>query len=659
MKKRILTLLMAVALVLSISPAALAASSDDQVTSAKLGGVAIDLGTPVTPEETTALSDFTTVGSVTLNPTQANDAEFELTLADGLTDTGTLKVAKADTGDFAFGDGSSFGTLAAEDYADGDYVFFYVVDGEDDAHLYAIKVTVSNATGSSSVGGSGDTAYIDLEIYDVTLPTGNLLDFALDPQGLLGITGSEPVAMDDLVGGRIISNGVAKAFNNSAMDIKLSIELTGTGDATFLPYTTDDETTLAAIDADTNNNVLLYAVPSSVNIVDATTEYSAAHKGYVITKDGSTLDFVLPKAEYEVTNDGGTYTATPKEGTGHGTAIQLGGYVNSTANWTDYTGESAAKTVGLGAVFSYVKATDAESAQTPVAGIPGLISTTESLTLIVPPTVDEVTVAPDTVSVAKGATQDFTATVTGTNSPDQTVTWSVSGNSSSDTRFTDSTLTVAADETAEALTVTATSTVDNTKHGTATVTVAEPTATVDEVTVAPDTVSVAKGATQDFTATVTGTNNPDQTVTWSVSGNSSSDTKFTDGTLTVAAGETATTLTVTATSTVDNTKHGTATVTVTSPTLGFTDAGGTPTASKTYTYSKAAGTDVVAGFYFGGNTITSIKKSITTVATSNYTVNANNITMKSSYLSSLSNGAITLTIAMNSVSYTLNITITD
>jgi hypothetical protein len=38
-----------------------------------------------------------------------------------------------------------------------------------------------------------------------------------------------------------------------------------------------------------------------------------------------------------------------------------------------------------------------------------------------------VSVSPSTASVAKGGTQQFTATVTGTNSPAQTVTWSVSG----------------------------------------------------------------------------------------------------------------------------------------------------------------------------------------------------------------------------------------
>lgn len=75
------------------------------------------------------------------------------------------------------------------------------------------------------------------------------------------------------------------------------------------------------------------------------------------------------------------------------------------------------------------------------------------------PTVTSVTVAPQTVSVQKGSTQTFTATVNGTNSPAQTVIWSVYDNASLNTAINASgILTVAVDETAATLTVTATST---------------------------------------------------------------------------------------------------------------------------------------------------------------------------------------------------------
>lgn len=78
------------------------------------------------------------------------------------------------------------------------------------------------------------------------------------------------------------------------------------------------------------------------------------------------------------------------------------------------------------------------------------------------------------------------------------------------------------------------------------------------VSVTPKTATVKKGETQKFTANMD--------VTWTVTGTSTvaSGTKMsTDGTLTVASGETNTSLTVKATSTGDSTKTGTATVTVT------------------------------------------------------------------------------------------------
>jgi hypothetical protein len=91
---------------------------------------------------------------------------------------------------------------------------------------------------------------------------------------------------------------------------------------------------------------------------------------------------------------------------------------------------------------------------------------------------------------------------------------------------------------------------------------------VIDVTIDPKTVSVEKGTTKQFSVDVqvTGTPAPAKTVNWSVSGNNSAQTAISGtGLLTVAAAETAATLTVTATSTVAGftDKKDTATVTVT------------------------------------------------------------------------------------------------
>jgi hypothetical protein len=75
---------------------------------------------------------------------------------------------------------------------------------------------------------------------------------------------------------------------------------------------------------------------------------------------------------------------------------------------------------------------------------------------------------------------------------------------------------------------------------------------------------VQQSGSQQFAATVLGTNNPAQDVTWVVTGGIVGTSIANNGLLTIAAGETAETLTVTATSNIANTVFGTATVTVTS-----------------------------------------------------------------------------------------------
>jgi formylglycine-generating enzyme required for sulfatase activity len=200
-----------------------------------------------------------------------------------------------------------------------------------------------------------------------------------------------------------------------------------------------------------------------------------------------------------------------------------------------------------------------------------------------------VTVNPGTATVAKGGTQTFTATVTGTGNPTQIVTWTVEGGVTGTAITTAGVLTVALGESATTLTVRATSTVDSAQSGTAIVTVNPAPSAVTSVSVNPGTATVAKGGTQTFTATVTGTGNPAQTVTWTVEGGVTGTAITIDGVLTVALGESAKTLTVKAASTVDSAQFGTAIVTVTE-----TDNIGTIQPGEIFPFF---GTDVIDGSY--------------------------------------------------------------
>lgn len=134
------------------------------------------------------------------------------------------------------------------------------------------------------------------------------------------------------------------------------------------------------------------------------------------------------------------------------------------------------------------------------------------------PTVTSVTVSPSAPNVTGGTTQQFAATVAGTNNPGQGVTWTASaGTINSSGLFT----APAATGASQSITITATSTADNTKSGTATVTVpaaGAPPVTYTGVSVTPSTATVAGLTAQQFSATVSGTGAFSTTVTWSVDG---------------------------------------------------------------------------------------------------------------------------------------------
>lgn len=118
-------------------------------------------------------------------------------------------------------------------------------------------------------------------------------------------------------------------------------------------------------------------------------------------------------------------------------------------------------------------------------------------------------------------------------------------------------------ETAKTLTVTATSKLDESKSATATVTVTDEIVEPDiTVTITPEELKVDANPGQkgQFTALVEGTDNQD--VVWTISGNSSEETLITNGQLFLGTDETATEMTVTATSVENPDCFGTAKVIV-------------------------------------------------------------------------------------------------
>jgi len=222
-----------------------------------------------------------------------------------------------------------------------------------------------------------------------------------------------------------------------------------------------------------------------------------------------------------------------------------------------------------------------------------------------------VSINPATATVLQGGTQQFTAGVIGASNT--AVTWSVLPATGSGTVSTSGLYT--APIAAGTFKVRATSGADATKYAEATVTVP-----AIAISVSPTTATVAQGASQVFTATVTGAKGA--TVTWSASG----------GTITTAgswkAPATAGTYTITATSKANTAKTATAAATVPikitiSPTSATVNQGttrqftatvtGTPTTTVKWATSK--GTITTGGLY----TAPAVAGSYTVTATSTAT----------------------------------------
>jgi hypothetical protein len=146
--------------------------------------------------------------------------------------------------------------------------------------------------------------------------------------------------------------------------------------------------------------------------------------------------------------------------------------------------------------------------------LPGCGSTGSSLTT---PSNDVVSVQPGSASLFLGQTQQFQSTVTG--ATDQSVRWLVSnvpqGNARVGTIRAGGLYTAPVDlPSPTSVTVAAVSNADSQASASAGVTLMDDIV----VSVTPSPVSLAAGGAQVFTAGVTGTGNPDTSVTWSVNG---------------------------------------------------------------------------------------------------------------------------------------------
>jgi len=250
-------------------------------------------------------------------------------------------------------------------------------------------------------------------------------------------------------------------------------------------------------------------------------------------------------------------------------------------------------------------------------------SGTASIT-ITAPTITAVTVSCTPTSVTTSTTSQCSANVTGTGNFASTVTWSVGGIAGGNSTL--GTITSAGLYTAPTavpatnpVTITAISTQDTTKSGSASVTVTLP-PTITAVTATCTPTSVVTTGTSQCSANVTGTGSFSSAVTWSVGGVAGGNSTL--GTITSAGLYTAPTavpttnpVTITATSTANTAKSGSASVTITAPTITAVTAACTPTSVTISTTSQCAAT--VTGT---GNFVSTVTWSVGGIAGGNSTL---------------------------------------
>lgn len=177
------------------------------------------------------------------------------------------------------------------------------------------------------------------------------------------------------------------------------------------------------------------------------------------------------------------------------------------------------------------------------------------------PIVKSISVNSEYENVVVGESANFEASVIYYGDGWDEVNWTVIGNTSEQTIMDGNLLIVGADEQAETVTVRATSTHDNTVYGEKTVNILQEPLVIDSVEIAEKNAVVVLNNSYTFHATITGT--APKSIVWTVTGNTSVDTVITNaGKLFVAPDEEATSITVVATSSYDNTKYDSVTVTL-------------------------------------------------------------------------------------------------
>ena len=357
----------------------------------------------------------------------------------------------------------------------------------------------------------------------------------------------------------------------------------------------------------------LYTAPSTVPVTNpiAITATSTANTA----KSGSASVTITTTATITAVTAACAPTSVQTSATSQCTATVTGtGSYSSTVTWSAggiAGGNSTVGTISSAGLYTAPAAIPATNPVTitAISTANNAKSGSATITITAAPTITSVAAACVPTSVQTSATSQCTATVSGTGSYSSAVTWAVGGvaggNSTLGTISSAGLYTAPATiPTTNPVTITATSSANTAKSGSASVTITASTATITSVAASCLSGSVQTGATSQCAATVTGTGSYSSAVTWAVGGvtggNSTLGTISTSGLYTAPATVPATNpVTITATSTANSAKSGSYSITITAApaTITSVTAACVPTSIETGTTSQCTATVTGTGSY--------------------------------------------------------------
>ncbi|WP_162309371.1 S-layer homology domain-containing protein [Cohnella abietis] len=242
-------------------------------------------------------------------------------------------------------------------------------------------------------------------------------------------------------------------------------------------------------------------------------------------------------------------------------SVDAQGGAATTLTWTSSDSSSKVAVDGTGNVTVAADAAPGDYTITATSTFDNSKKATVTIKVLLPAVIS-VSFSQGSASIQQGLYRQIGFTVNVVEGTPKTLNWTSSDVSNKVAVNGTGLVTVASDAVPGSYTITATSTFDNSKKATMTITVTAAPA-VNSVTVTPATYSVVQGGSKQLAVMVDAAGGATTNVTWSSSDASNKVAVSGTGNVTVAANAVPDDYTITATSTFNNSKKGTATITVT------------------------------------------------------------------------------------------------